>query len=85
MNTEEIDRIVRKTAHEVFGGATNPEIDTILKRPDFDFTAISGDSIDVTNFCFHVEDQLDTEIEPSDLFDNPTCSAFVTMLANRLA
>ena len=84
MSSETIQSIVVSTARDVFNARTKPEIDRILSQPDFEFDALDADSIDITEFCFQVEEKLDIEIETSDLFDNPTLGAFVAMLAARV-
>jgi acyl carrier protein len=62
-----------------------PELARVVAAPDFRFADLGGDSIDGTDFCFHVEEALDVEIEISDLEDYPTFSSFVAMLDQRLS
>lgn len=83
MTNLDVQAIVLATAGQVFGAKSNPEIAAILATPDFEFERLNADSIDITEFCFQVEEQLDIEIETADLFDYPTLTSFVTMLESR--
>lgn len=83
MTSQDLQAIVVSTARQVFSAKTKPEIAAILAEPDFEFERLGADSIDITEFCFQVEEQLDIEIETADVFDHPTLSAFVSMLESR--
>lgn len=83
MTSQDIQSSVRETAGQVFGAKSNPEVAAILVEPDFDFERLGIDSIDITEFCFKVEEKLGVEIEISDLVNYPTLVAFVTMIERR--
>ncbi len=78
--TDRIKDAIFKAINEVFQPHGSLAAAEILKQPDFTFRDLSDSSIKFVEFCMHVEESLDIEIEFSDLLDNPTYSEFSSWL-----
>ena len=83
MTEPEIRTAILSTLHEVFNTTGDPRLADLVAQPDFAFVDLAGDSIEVTEFCFLLEEKTDLEIEISDLLDHGTLSAFSAFLAGR--
>ncbi len=74
--TDKIKAALFNAIDEVFQPQNSLAQTTLLKQPDFSLRDLSDSSIKFVEFCMHVEESLDVEIEFSDLLDNPTFSGF---------
>ncbi|MBL1437222.1 MAG: acyl carrier protein [Rhodobacteraceae bacterium] len=74
--TDHIKAALFSAIDEVFQPQNSRTQAELIQQPDFSFRDLSDSSIKFVEFCMHVEESLDVEIEFSDLMDNPTFSGF---------
>jgi len=82
--TDEIKAALSSAFDEVFHVSTSITGSEIIKQEDFSIRDLNDSSIKFVEFCMHVEESLNIEIEFSDLLENPTYLGFSKWLQQQI-
>lgn len=82
--TDQIKAALFSAIDEVFQPQNSRKQSELIQQPDFSFKDLNDSSIKFVEFCMHVEESLEVEIELSDLLDNPTFSGFSKWLSAKI-
>lgn len=82
--TDDIKNALARAFDEVFNVRASIRGADLIKQADFSIRDLHDSSIKYVEFCMHVEESLDVEIELSDLLDNPTYLGFSAWLQQQI-